>query len=243
MRNLVQECLLATLLPLVTLPALMLPGCAGADFGSELSAKPKTHALDHSQGTTLRLPQDEPFAIASFEAQQAADLGGTAKGEAHADAAGNADASAEVSAGGQASGSFQLGHAFRNKTERQMELAITVRFNYEYQLADAAPAQAADTSIGLKLYARDGQNRLLRNFDLLQHNAADGAAVRQAGEDFRFAVPVGPGELLHVFLSGRVVIAASHGRSGAGALRVSAFEIEVQTRPAPPVRTAGDERS
>jgi hypothetical protein len=145
---------------------------------------------------------------------------------------------ANVSDGGQARATFQLGHAFKNDGERQTDLHVRVRCDYEYQ-ADPA-ARWPDAKVGLKLYARDGRNRLRNSFSLVQHTSEDGAAASKDGKELEFTLTLGPGEAVNVFLAGQVEIDVDVGRSARGSLKLSGLEMEVQSRPAAAVRTAGD---
>jgi hypothetical protein len=43
-------------------------------------------------------------------------------------------------------------------------------------------------------------------------------------------------------LAGQVAVEVKAGRSAHGSLKLSGLQMEVETRPAPPVRTAGDEQ-
>ncbi len=217
-------------------------GCGGANFGSELSAKPKPQALGRTEGKTLRLPQDEPFSIHLNRSQQQAGLDGTAEADARAKREGQGAVSARVTSGGQASATFQLGHAFANDGDRQVDLNVAVSCEYEYE-AGADPATPwPDATVGLKLYARDGRNRLLNSFSLVQHSTKQGAASSRDRKELRFTLTLGPGESVNVFLAGQVAIEVEAGRSAHGSLKLSGLQMEVETRPAPPVRTAGDEQ-
>jgi hypothetical protein len=217
-------------------------GCGGANFASELSAKdkPVPQSVSNAAGKTIRLPQDKPFSIIVNESEEKAALDGSADADAQAQRDGQAHADARVSDGGQARATFQLGHALKNDTERQTDLHLTVRCGYEYE---AGPASRwADAKVGLKLYARDGRNRLLTSFSLVQHSTEDGAAASKDSKVLDFTLTLGPGESVNVFLAGQVEIDIDAGRSARGSLKLRGLEMEVQPRPAAAVRTAGDEQ-
>jgi hypothetical protein len=217
-------------------------GCAGGNFASELSAKDKPipQPLSNAAGKTIRLPQDKPFSLIVNDSQQKAALDGSAEADAEAQRDGQAQASASVSDGGQARATFQLGHAFKNDTERQTDLHVTVRCDYEYE---AGPASRwGDATVGLKLYARDGRNRLLTSFSLVQHSTEDGAATSKDSKVMDFTLTLGPGESVNVFLGGQVEIDIDAGRSAHGSLKLSGLEMEVEPRPAAAVRTGDDEQ-
>ena len=99
--------------PALAAALIILSGCGGANFASELSARPKPHVLDAARDATLELPEQEPFSITHLDSTKNAELDGRAAADAHVDRTGSADATADVTNGGAASGSFQLGHAFR----------------------------------------------------------------------------------------------------------------------------------
>ena len=92
------------------------------------------------------------------------------------------------------------------------------------------------------LYARDGRNRLLRNVNLAQHSTAEGAASSTDRKDIEFTLMLGPLESINVFLAGGVKVETREGHAARGSIKLSGLEMEVQTRMAPPVRSAGDEQ-
>ncbi|MGH6958984.1 MAG: hypothetical protein ACREE7_00720 [Dongiaceae bacterium] len=222
--------------------AVLLAGCDGGNFASELAARPKPHPLKAEQGATLRLPQDEPFSIVFAPSQKAPALDGAAESDAKASREGSAEASAKVTDGGTAVGTFQLGHVFSNESDQQIELDIRVRFSASYKAEATPPSPRPEANVGLKLYARDGQNRLVRNIDLLGHSTQHGPATRQSNEDFRFTVTLGPRDTLSVFLAGQAEVKAEIGRSASASLALSDTQMAIITEPAPAVRTVSDER-
>lgn len=217
-------------------------GCGGGDYAAELSARPRTLALRGEEGRTIRLPADEKFSIYRAPSQQDPGLGGSASADGHATPDGAADCRAQVDGGGEATATFQLGHAFANETDRQMDLDVALRFAYDYAVDASPPDAPVDARVGLKLYARDNRNRLLRNNELLAHAAERGAAERAGREDYRFSLTIGPGASVSVYIAGQSTVKADFGRSGRVALKVAGLEMDVTSRLAPPVQTAADEQ-
>lgn len=217
-------------------------GCGRGEFGSELSFRPSPQALGGVEGGAIRLPQDKPFSIALAPTQETPGLGGTAEADAHASKDGNADATARVENGGSALAGFQLGHAFENDSDRQMHLHVRVRCEYQTQ-AGALPSSALpDAQVTLKLYARDGRNRLLRELSLVAHSTDEGAASSTSRKNIEFDLTLGPRQSVSIFLAGSVEIETPDGRSAHGSIGLSGLEMDVRTEMAPPVRKAADEQ-
>jgi hypothetical protein len=214
----------------------LLTGCMGAQFGSELSAKPKPRALRSTQSATVHLPQDEAFAIVLPSAHKKAGLDGTAESDADAKPAGAAEASASVKTAGTAEGLFQLGHALSNETDRQMDVAFTVRVHYEFEARNQPAERLPDAAVGLRLYAREPRGRLLRDLVLVDATTESGTAQRHGDETLNFTLTLGPGDTVHVFLAGQAKVDISTGRSASSSLKVSHLEFDVVTQPAPPVQ-------
>lgn len=217
-------------------------GCGSAQFGSELSVRPKPLALKKTDPVTVRLPQDEPFSIALETDRREPGLDGTAQSEARARPTGQGHASAAVARSGTAEGMFRLGHAFVNSAQRAMDLDLTVRFAYEYEAREESDARLPDAAVGLRLYARDDRGRLLRDIVLLDYSTEAGSSQRQANDQVSFTLALGPGQSVDVFLAGRAKAEIAAERSASAALKLSDLQFEVATRPAPPVRTTSDEQ-
>ncbi|MFQ5806333.1 MAG: hypothetical protein ACE5I3_07780 [Phycisphaerae bacterium] len=221
---------------------MLLAGCRGGDFGSELAARPKPRSLSRGDGQTIRLPQDEPFSITLAPSRETPGLGGNAEADAHVSKAGSADAAAEVQNGGSAWAEFQLGHAFQNDSDRQMELQVRVRCEFETAADATPPSSLPDAKVGLKLYARDGRNRLVRNFNLAQHSTEEGAASSTDRKDIEFMLTLGPRERVDIFLAGSVGVETREGHSASGSIKLRGLDMELKTEMAPPVKKAGDEQ-
>lgn len=210
-------------------------GCSGAAVSSELSVRPEPRPLSRSSGSVLRLPKDEKFSIALAPAQKAPGLMGTADATASASRDGNAELSAMVDNGGAASATFQLGHAFSNDSDRQIDLNIKTRFDCEFR-AEMKPAmQAEDAMLGLSIYARDGRGRLLKSIGVVQYSTAEGGLGSKSRRENDFTLTLGPNESISVFVAGDIAINSKEGRSATAAMRLSGLELEVESKPAPPI--------
>jgi hypothetical protein len=162
---------------------VVLSGCGGGGFGSELAARPTPRSLELGQGAMLRLPQDERFSIALAPKQAAPGLGGAADAVANVSRDGHADATAQVENGGSATASFQLGHALKNDSDRLVSLHVRLRCEYETDAEVTPPRPSPDARIELSLYARDGRNRLVRSLNLARHATDEGAISSKDHKD------------------------------------------------------------
>jgi len=215
---------------------LLLAGCGEGRFGSELSARPRPHPLHQTEAQVLRLPQDEAFSIVLTQANRKPGLGGLAESDARADRAGTAEASAAVTDSGEALGLFQLGHAFENPTDRQMDLDLAVGFGYAFEVSATPDSGYPDATAGLRLYARDNRGRLLRELNLAGHSSEAGAARRESAERVAFTLTLPPRSSVNVFLAGQANVNIREGRSAASTVRLTKLEISVATKSAPAVQ-------
>lgn len=223
-------------------PVIYIAGCGGANFGSEFESRPSPTALTRTGAATTQLPQDYEFSIHRTTFTNDSGLGGTAEPAASAAADGSAAVSVKVAEGGEASAVFQLGHAFENKSAHQVDLDVLVRFHFEYTAESSSADQPVDGSVGLKLYARDDRNRLVRNDELIAHPLDKGPTQGSGDRDHRFTLTLGPGRSVSVFLAGQTQAKALPGRAGNCSLKISGLGMEVTTRSAPAPRTASDEQ-
>lgn len=223
--------------------ALGLTGCGGSQFAGELSARPRPQAIGASDTQLIQLPGDRKFSIHLAPSSQQAGLEGQAEANASADRAGDAQANASVQQGGTASAAFQLGHAFKNTSGRQIDLHFELNFSYSFD-ASATPDQGVpDATVGLKLYARDQHNRLLTSLPVVLHSTEDGDATSGADrQTIKFSVTLGPGSSANVFLAGYARIDSPEGRSAQGSVELRGLTMRVQSKTAPAVRAVGDEQ-
>ena len=149
---------------------------------------------------------------------------------------------AHVQNGGSALAGFQLGHALKNDTDRQMALRVQLSCTYETNAVATPPGPLPDAQINLNLYARDSSNRLLREIGLALHSTEDGAAACKDDKQVSFSLTLGPREAVNVFVAGSVNIDTQEGRSAEGSIKLSGLKMEIQAEPAPPVQKAADEQ-
>lgn len=213
-------------------PVPLLIGCGATQFASELPSRPRAIPLVKAEPRELHIPKDERFSIALAPTMENPGIGGQAEATGHAKPDGSADLTAGITNGGEAQAHFQLGHAFQNETEQQMDLDIVITFEYEYK-SDALSEPGLDANIALRLYVRDKRNRLTRNTELFSSNNQRGLAERRGSDRVRFTLTVGPGEFVSVFLAGETTAKGEYGRSGACSLKLSNMQMAVQTKPAP----------
>lgn len=215
-----------------------LAGCGGANFGADLTSRPRATTVSAESPAERTYPGDGPLGIFHAESSRSAGLGSDAQSDAHASPDGTADATASIEKGGDAGGTFQLGHAFSNDGDRQIDLDIVLRFHYEYEARASQTPPRVDGGVGLKLYARDHRNRLLRNDDLVAYTLEQGNSAGSADKEIRFSVPLGPGGTVNVFLAGQARVSAEFGPSAACSLKVSGLKLSVTAHPAPPTAAA-----
>lgn len=219
----------------------LLSGCESGQFGAELVAQPKAYAINSTQTTTLRLPSDQSYNIALPRVEEEPGLGGSAEADATAEATGSASAMARVDHGGVAEGVFQLGHAIRNATQRQTDLKIDVRFTQSFKAGTSSAAGLADAMAGLRIYARTGRGRVLRDIALLDYSTESGSVARTTTEGVDFTITIGPNETVNVFLAGRARVDVPDERSAHARIELRDVTMSIEAVPAPAVRTAGGE--
>ncbi|MFN0135832.1 MAG: hypothetical protein ACKVS9_06905 [Phycisphaerae bacterium] len=215
-----------------------LSGCTGATAGADLTVRPTSRPLSKYAGKVLRVPQDEKFALTQAPATQAPGLEGKAEGKAECESSGKGKVAAKVEKGGTASGTFQLGHSVKNDGERQIDLTVRVKMNYEYA-AEAEPANArGKAAVSLNLFVRDGRNRLLQTYGLVAQSSEEGKLSSKAGKEAEFTLTLGPGDAATVYLAGVADANLRDGESGQAKLQVSDVSFEFESRAAPEVKAA-----
>lgn len=231
----------AGLAVLLTFILLATPGgCGGGGFGAELSTRPTPRELKSADGERLSLPADEGFTIRLPKSSKEAALGGTASADASAERSGSASATAEVTNGGSASGTFQLGHAVKNSTNRQVELEVAVSLAFEFETKADPPSALPDASVSLKIFALDQRSRVLRDLDVASHSSDRGVTKAKSTRELSFSVTLGPGDSLNLYAAGQAAVSVKEGHSAASTLKLSGLKMDLVTKPAPPVRTAAD---
>lgn len=225
----------------VALVAVALGGCANGQYGSELSVRPRPRSLNKVERTTLQLPADQAFNITLSEQSARPGLTGTADAQATVDKQGTASAVADVRDGGAAEAGFQLGHAFTNETDRQVDVEFRVHFDYEFAAQIAPDVGTGDGAVVLRLYARSARRRLLRDVCLVNYTTENGATKRKSSEQAEFTLTLAPHESIDVYLAGQARIEAPDTHSADGSLKLNGVRFEVVTQPAPAVQAAPHE--
>lgn len=210
----------------------LLVGCSGGDFASEVSARPAPTSLSRRDEFRFRLPADEKFSIALAPSRQAPGLGGTAHAVGKAQREGTAELSADIESGGEAEATCQVGHVFRNDTEQQLDLEVSATVEFEYTAEVPAAPTGVNVDVGLRLYARNSRNLLVRNHSIVAHTVEDGSGARRGQETLKFVQALAPGESITVFVAGRAAVKAEFGKSAACRLALRRTEMDVTTRTA-----------
>lgn len=219
----------------ISMLGLLFAGCAGGSMTSELAAKPDSHAMSKLASSVIHLPKDQKFSIALAPAQKSPGLGGSADATAQAASDGNASLHASVENGGTASATFQVGHAFSNDTDRQMDLRVRLRFDYEYSAAAKPVSLAADSVLGVDIFARSTRGKLLKTIPVLTFSTAEGDLSSRGVREADFSVTLSPAESAIIFVGGNVQITTKDGHSANGTINLSKLEMSVEPKPAPMV--------
>lgn len=227
-RSAYRACCLAAL-------AAGIAGCSSGSMTSELAAKPEAHTIAKLASSILHLPKDQKFSIALAPAQKSPGLSGSADATAQAAGDGNATLSASVENGGTASATFQVGHAFTNDTDRQMDLHVRLKFDYEYSAAAKPPSLAADGVLGVDIFARSTRGKLLKTIPVLNFSTAEGDLSSRGEKEAEFSVTLSPAEGAIIFVGGNVQIATKDGHSANGAIKLAKLEMAVEPKAAPAV--------
>ncbi len=217
-------------------------GCTETRFGGDLPHTPtKTHQFKRAEQISVTVPNHEALAICTNSAQW--DGAGTA--EAEADGAGSARVAVRTDGIGQGEGLVRLGHRFANETDQQTDLHCTISFDYEFALDEDPGLRLPDATVGLRLYARDDRGRWLRDLPIVELSTENGATQQRSQKRVSFTITLGPGHTADIFLAGRARVNVPPERATAtnasASLAVSNMQIEVVSKPAPPVTEADDE--
>ncbi len=208
-------------------------GCAASGVGSDLTELPAPLLLREATPAQMQLPAQTPFSIRFSKSSEQAGLLGTADASASATREGACAAKAEVLNGGKASGTTQLGHLFKNDTNRQVDVTVRAKFHFEYSATITPDSRLPGATVYVMLYARDQRNRLLREFTLTNHTTEQGAAVRKSDEDVTFTLTLAPQDSISVFTAGQVDVDVPQGRNAVASLSITGLQLDVSTKPSP----------
>jgi hypothetical protein len=205
---------------------LVLAGCESAQYGSDLSASPRPRVID-ATGNTIKLPDETPFSITLPESRERPLLNGKADAKCAAEKSGAGLASADVQTGGVAEALFRVGHAIQNGTPQEISLTCKVRFAYEFEVGTSAVTAASDGVVGLRLYARDAQGRLLRSVPLVDYTSADGAVRRSGNEDVVVELALSSGNTINLFVAGQARVDVPEERSAKATIALRELKMEI----------------
>ncbi|MGE3180468.1 MAG: hypothetical protein AB7N71_02480 [Phycisphaerae bacterium] len=217
-----------------------LVGCSGSSFGSDLAVRPAPKLIRDTDGKTMSFPRDGKFTIRLPQSSKQAGLSGTVDADAIVEVGGKASARAEVKNGGSGNGTVQLGHLLKNDTNRQIDLEIRTAFHFEFDVSCDPDEKLPGASVGVRLYVRDQRNRLLREFDLVQHSTEQGSVRRASDEVIEFNTTLGPDDAIAVFVAGQAAVETLEGRSATATLNIDGMTMDITTNPAPAVQRAAD---
>ena len=227
-----------TQMMILLLPTI-LTGCAAGGAGSELSARPaQPMNLPKEASQVIHLPQDSKFTIHLAPSNRAPALEGKAESQSEASPDGHARAVATVDNGGTAGATFQLGHAFQNTSDRQVDLKINFRFTYEYALTLEPRGSTPDVTVSLGLFARGSRNQLLKSQSLMSVTTEVGAVTGKDAKDQQLTITLSPHESISVFVAGTVAIETKVDRKAAGSIQLSGLQMDLSVTPAPEIKSA-----
>lgn len=227
-------------LMLSPLVVALLVGCGGGRVGADLMAKPRAMDVDASGATQIELPGAGGFSITLKPVEQAPALDGDAETEAAADKQGTASAKARVDRAGAAKAAFQLGHAFFNASDRQIDIELKVAFDYAYGVALSTNDATPDAAAYLSLYVRDGHNRLTHESTFVQQTTEQGDVDASGRQEVVVPLTLAPRDTAKVFLAGAAQIDAKDGRTASAKVTVDGLKMTGTVTPAPAVPVADE---
>ncbi|MBL8879005.1 MAG: hypothetical protein JNG88_07780 [Phycisphaerales bacterium] len=213
-----------------------LTGCAGGG-PSELALRPTAKPL--RLDATIKSPGDLPLNLFSSPSQENPGPGGKADARAESKPSGDAIAIADVESGGGATASFQIGSAFVNDSDQQVDVTISAKYRYEFALQTNAKTRTGDATVTLHFYARDQYNRLLRDLPLFTQSTDQGSGGQSGENTINLTLTIGPHDSLYLFFGGSVAVdTLKSARTAHGELKLSGVELTLTTKAAPAVKAA-----
>ncbi|HUU81989.1 MAG TPA: hypothetical protein VM243_00675 [Phycisphaerae bacterium] len=215
------------------LSAVLLPGtfgCSGAEFGESAALPQGKHASltdEFAAGRPLALPADMPLNL--YDSQRRA----TAAGRAESSAAPEGRAACRVSADGvgTAAAEFQLGHVLDNRG--QGPLKVTARFAVDYACrveADPDDRSKPDDKLGLRLFIRDSNRRVLQGMMLTEVGQATGPREWSGRESHALDVVLEPGLAYYFVLAGKASVTGTEVSTASAEIDVRSFALELVPR-------------
>ena len=207
-----------------------LAGCSGAQFGEAVALSRETHASlvdDFAAGKPLALPQDLAFNL--YDSQRSATAGGRA--ESTADPAGRAQCQASAEEVGTATAEFQLGHVLDNRGQGPLE--VTARFVVDYACrvrCDPQDRSKPADELGLRIFVRDSNKRLLDKHMLTEASEAGGTRDWTGRETHAFDLTLEPGLAYYFVVAGRVSVTGTESSGASARIEVNSFNLELSSR-------------
>ncbi|MCP4249396.1 MAG: hypothetical protein GY778_20320 [bacterium] len=205
-------------------------GCSRAEFGESVSLPSAKHGTlldDFAAGSPLSLPADTPFNLT--DSQRSATASGRA--DSGAQAAGTAHCGAEAEKEGTANAEFQLGHVLDNRG--QDRLPVTVRFDVDYTCSlrgDPANNAKADDLLGLRVFVRDSDHRVLKSMVLADAGSRVGPEQWSGRQQPAFDVTLEPGLAYYFVLAGRVAVTGTEASDASAGIEIKSLTIELTPR-------------
>lgn len=205
--------------------AAILSGCAGNDFGFEVSIpQSRQHKIDGpaSAGSSTIIDTGRPFNVA--DAQRRSDGPGIATSSADSD--GRASCVADASRGGSAAAGFQVGHVLAYQGSAAFEATVVFDVAFECAL-QAYETQYGETPVRLKAYVMDSNRQVLGEV-MLTASDTDRLPSRWSGsESPSFDVTFQPGLAYHLIVAGQVEVSGVDTTGPKASLSVSSVDIRV----------------
>ncbi len=188
---------------LVTAYLWAVAGCGGGNPAASLDYRPPATPLRPGAVRTLHLPDDQPYSLHRAPVQRTPRLAGDVKVAAEAHPDGTARARTEVIEEGEGWAGFQLGHAIRNETIRQITLDVQIELDYAVSVHTRPDPLQAGASVALDVLARDQLNRRLRQLTVLSHESGDGPLESRDTRRVRWTLILAPGDAVTLYVGGQ----------------------------------------
>jgi len=205
-------------------------GCSETEFGESITLPRERHASvvdEFARGRPLRLPGDATLNLA--DSQRSATGAGAA--ESSADSSGRARAVASAPGRGAAAAEFQLGHVLDNRGDAPLD--VTARFDVDYACrleSDPADlAKEADT-LGVRVFIRDSNRRVLGQMTLTQTDQFSGPAQWSGRQTPSFEVTLEPGLAYYFVLAGRATATGTEDTPVSAEITVHSLAVELTPR-------------
>lgn len=205
-------------------------GCGGGGFGESVALpQSRQSRLDSgfTPGQRLSLPSEKVFNVA--DAQRASEGSGEAESSANGDGAARGRAS--VGAAGKAWAEFQVGEVIFNSRSEPLEAAVQFDCAFEYSVEGADLARHPPEMVGLKLFVKDSNKKMLHKVVLVNQEGGLGAVHQSGRETPSFNITMEPGLSYTLVAAGRVAVAANDaGTPVAAEIEIKSLRIDVHAK-------------